>query len=54
MFWAELPKTVQSQAKQDLWEIYRAPSKHKANQSMDRFVQSYQAKYPEAVECLGS
>jgi putative transposase len=48
----KLPKTVQSQAKQNLWEIYRAPTKHKANQSMDRFVQSYQAKYPEAVECL--
>jgi putative transposase len=48
----KLPKSLQSKAKKDLWEIYRTETKTDANQAFNRFVKTYQAKYPEATECL--
>lgn len=48
----KLPKTLQPKAKKDLWEIYRAETKTEANQALNRFINTYQAKYPEAAECL--
>jgi transposase-like protein len=48
----KLPKSLQSKAKQDLWESYRAETKPEANQAFNRFINTDQVKYPEACECL--
>ncbi|MGG6242677.1 IS256 family transposase [Nodosilinea sp. AN01ver1] len=48
----KLPKRQQSEAKRAIWEIYRADSKTEASQAFNRFIQTYQAKYPEATRCL--
>lgn len=48
----KLPKRQQSEAKQALWQIYRADTKAEANTAFDRFLKTYQVKYPEATECL--
>lgn len=48
----KLPKKVQPKAKADIWEIYRAETKTEANGAFNRFIKTYQAKYPEASECL--
>lgn len=48
----KLPKRQQSEAKQALWQIYRAATKAEANTAFDRFLKTCQVKYPEATECL--
>lgn len=48
----KLPQRQQSEAKQALWQIYRADTKAEANTAFDRFLNTYQVKYPEATECL--
>lgn len=48
----KLPKRQQSEAKRALWEIYRAETKAEANTAFNRFITTYQAKYPEATHCL--
>jgi putative transposase len=48
----KLPKRQQSEAKQALWQIYRAETKTEANTAFDRFLKTYQVKYPEATDCL--
>jgi putative transposase len=48
----KLPKRQQPEAKQALWQIYRADTKAEANTAFDRFLKTYQVKYPEATECL--
>lgn len=48
----KLPKKLQPAAKSALWEIYRAETKTDANQAFNRFIKTYQAKYPEATDCL--
>ena len=48
----KLPKKLQPQAKSALWEIYRAETKTDANQAFNRFLKTYQVKYPEATNCL--
>ena len=48
----KLPKKLQPNAKSELWEVYRAATKTDANQAFNRFLKTYQAKYPEAAECL--
>lgn len=48
----KLPKKLQPTAKGALWEIYRAPTKADANQAFNRFINTYEAKYPEATQCL--
>jgi transposase-like protein len=48
----KLPKSLQSQAKKDIHEIYQSPTKQDALKAFDRFVKVYEAKYPKAVACL--
>jgi len=47
-----LPKAVQPRAKAALQEIWMAETQAEALAAFERFVRSYQAKYPKAVECL--
>jgi putative transposase len=47
-----LPKSMQPKAKSALYEIWMAETKAKAQTAFDRFVTSFSAKYPKAVECL--
>ncbi len=47
-----LPKSLQPKAKQALQEIGMAPARDATERAFDLFVQTYQAKYPKATECL--
>jgi transposase-like protein len=47
-----LPKSLQGKAKSGLHEIWMAPTRQAATVAFDRFVASYGAKYPKAVEKL--
>jgi len=47
-----LPSSQQPQAKQALKDIYLAATKADAETAFERFVKTYQAKYPKTVECL--
>jgi transposase-like protein len=47
-----LPKSVQPKAKAALQEIWMAPTRTEAERAFDKFVTTYQAKYPKAVDCL--
>jgi transposase-like protein len=47
-----LPKGLQAKAKAQLNEISMAESRAAADQAFDRFLLSYEAKYPKATECL--
>jgi putative transposase len=47
-----LPKSLQSKAKADLQAIWMAPTRREAHQAFDRFIATYQAKYPKATEKL--
>lgn len=48
----KLPKSQQPQAKSALQEIYLAATRQKANTAFDRFLQTYQDKYPQVADCL--
>lgn len=48
----KLPKNVQARAKENLHQIWMAETKQAAEKAFDHFVQSYEAKYPKATECL--
>jgi putative transposase len=48
----KLPKRLQPEAKGMLHEIWMAPSRADAERAFDLFVQSFQAKYSKATECL--
>lgn len=48
----ELPKTVQGKAKASLHEIWMAETRAQAEKSFDRFVRTFSAKYPKAVDIL--
>jgi len=47
-----LPKSQQPQAKSALKEIYAAATKADAQKAFDRFIETFDTKYPKAVECL--
>ncbi len=47
-----LPKSGQPKAKQALQEIWRAETKTAATRAFDRFLRTYEAKYPKATACL--
>jgi len=47
-----LPKSVQPKAKSALHEIWMADSRARAETAFDRFIVTYEAKYPKAVACL--
>ena len=48
----KLPKSVQPKAKAKLHEVWMAESRADANKAFDLFVRTYEAKYPQAAECL--
>jgi transposase-like protein len=48
----KLPKSLHGEAKSGLHEIWLADSRATAHMAFDRFVATYQAKYPKAVQCL--
>jgi transposase-like protein len=47
-----LPKNVQPKAKAMLQEIWMAPTRQAAHSAFERFIATFAAKYPKAVECL--
>ena len=47
-----LPKLLHGQAKKDLHQIWMAQTRAAANAAFDRFVRTYQDKYPKVVEIL--
>jgi transposase-like protein len=48
----KMPKSVQTQAKRKIHEIYLAETKELAVQAFETFRELYGNKYPKAVECL--
>jgi putative transposase len=48
----KLPRGQQLDAKDKLHEIWMAATREQAFKAFDLFIQTYQAKYPKAVECL--
>ena len=48
----KLPRGLQVSAKNILHEIWMSATKEDAIKAMEKFVATYQAKYPKAVECL--
>jgi transposase-like protein len=48
----KMPKGVQPKAKAALHDIWQAETRAGAEKAFDRFVATYEAKYPKAVECL--
>lgn len=47
-----LPKVRQSRAKAELQEIWMAATRAEAERAFDRFVETYQAKYPKVTDKL--
>jgi transposase-like protein len=47
-----LPKSLQPKAKAALHEIWMAETKTQALAAFEKFVTTFEAKYPKAVECL--
>lgn len=47
-----LPKSQHPQAQSALKEIYAAATKAEAEKAFDRLIDTFDAKYPKAVECL--
>jgi putative transposase len=48
----KLPKRLQPEAKNKLHQIWMAETRAQADQAFDLFLETYQAKYPKATECL--
>jgi len=48
----KLPTGLQAKAKAELNDIWMAESRTAAEQALDKFLLSYEAKYPKASECL--
>ncbi|MEX2357732.1 MAG: IS256 family transposase, partial [Pirellulaceae bacterium] len=48
----KMPKTTQGKAKPMLHEIWMAETRKEAGRAFDLFVETFQAKYPAACECL--
>lgn len=48
----KLPKRLRAEAKEKLHDIWMADTREHANQAFDLFERTYEAKYPQAVECL--
>jgi len=48
----KLPKRLQGAAKSKLHDIWQADTRENANNAFDLFLDTYQAKYPKATECL--
>jgi putative transposase len=50
----KLPKGIQAKAKSAIHDIYMAETKSMALDAFDVFLETYQAKYPKACDCLTS
>ena len=48
----KLPKRLHGEAKDKLHQIWMAPGRDEANKAFDLFIQTYEAKYPKAADCL--
>ena len=48
----KLPRSVQPKAKSILHEAMNAPTLKESDKAMDRFVETYEAKYPKATKSL--
>ena len=48
----KLPKHLQPKAKSDLHQIWMAATRDEAHRAYAAFVETYEAKYPKAAECL--
>jgi transposase-like protein len=48
----KLPKSVQPRAKDNLHQIWMSETKDAAEKAFQHFIDSYEAKYPKATECL--
>ena len=48
----KLPTRLQPTAKEQLHQIWMAPTRAAADQAFDTFLETYCAKYPKAMECL--
>ena len=48
----KLPKSLRSQAKGNIHDMYMASDKETALKEFDKFIELYQDKYPKAIECL--
>src|SRR5262249_31697005 len=48
----ELPQSVQPFAKDLVHEIWQSPSREKADKAFEKFVRTYETKYPKASDCL--
>ena len=48
----KMPKSVQSKAKSMLHDIWMAETRAEANKAFGLFAESFQGKYPKAVDCL--
>jgi putative transposase len=48
----KLPKRLQPEAKNKLHQIWMAETRADAHEAFDLFLQTYQAKYPKATDCL--
>jgi putative transposase len=48
----KLPKRLHGEAKDKLHQIWMAPTKKDAEQAFDHFIETYEAKYPKATNCL--
>ena len=48
----KMPKSVQPKAKAMLHDIWMAETRQQAEQAFDRFIATFEAKYPKAVDCL--
>jgi transposase-like protein len=48
----KLPKRLQPEAKNKLHQIWMAETRADAHEAFELFIQTYQAKYPKATDCL--
>lgn len=48
----KMPKSIQAKAKSMIHEMYMAATKESALKAYDHFIQTFEPKYPKAVECL--
>ena len=48
----KLPKRLQPEAKDKLHQIWMAETRADAEKAFDLFIETYQAKYPKATDCL--
>lgn len=48
----KLPKRLHGEAKDRLHQIWMAPGRDAAHEAFDYFIETYEAKYPKATDCL--